>query len=82
MCIKKFSNFPGRIFPPTFLRIEGWSRWDEIVLTMPEAELHGLEAELRSLSQGMARYEARFDHLAEVAHKLAGEVIQRMTEPA
>ena len=65
-------------FAPT----PGWSRWDTIELLLPEAELHGLEAELRSLSQGMARYEARFDHLAEVATKLAGEIRQRAAEPA
>ena len=34
------------------------------------------------MSQGMAHYEARFDHLAEVAAKLAGSVIQRAHEPA
>jgi elongation factor G len=46
--------------------LEGWSRWDSIEALLPEAELHGLDAELRALSQGLARYEARFDHLAEV----------------
>ncbi|WP_380872669.1 elongation factor G [Sphingomonas sp. DBB INV C78] len=61
---------------------DGWSRWDAIEVLLPEAELHGLEAELRSLSQGMARYEAHFDHLAEVAHKLAGEIVQRSKQPA
>jgi elongation factor G len=50
---------------------EGWSRWDRIEALLPMAELHGLEAELRSLSQGMARYEARFDHLAEAAKTVA-----------
>jgi elongation factor G len=53
---------------------EGWSRWDRIEALLPMAELHGLEAELRSLSQGMARYEARFDHLAEAAKAVAGGV--------
>jgi len=61
---------------------DGWSRWDRIEVLLPEAELHGLEAELRSLSQGMARYEARFDHLAELAPKLATGIIQRAHEPA
>ncbi len=56
---------------------DGWSRWDTIEVLLPEAELQGFEAELRSLSQGMARYEARFDHLAEVSAKLAGEIVQR-----
>lgn len=60
--------------------LEGWSRWDVIEVLLPESELHGLEAELRSLSQGMARYEAHFDHLAEVGHKLAGEIVQRQHE--
>lgn len=60
--------------------LEGWSRWDVIEVLLPESELHGLEAELRSLSQGMARYEAHFDHLAEVGHKLAGEIVHRQHE--
>ncbi|MEO9131991.1 MAG: elongation factor G [Sphingomonas sp.] len=62
--------------------LQGWSRWDRIEVLLPEAELYGLEAELRSLSQGMARYEARFDHLAEVAAKLADTIVQRTHEPA
>ena len=62
--------------------LDGWSRWDAIELLLPEAELHGLETELRSLSQGMAHYEARFDHLAEVSGKLASGIVQRTPEPA
>jgi len=60
--------------------LEGWSRWDVIELLLPEAELAGLEAELRSLSQGMAQYETHFDHLAELSGKLANGVIQRTPE--
>ena len=56
--------------------LEGWSRWDCVEALLPGAELYGLEAELRSLSQGMARYEARFDHLAEVNEKLAVGCVQ------
>ncbi|WP_152639755.1 elongation factor G [Sphingobium bisphenolivorans] len=55
---------------------EGWSHWDVIEVLLPEAGLHGLEAEVRSLSQGMAHYEARFDHLAEVNPKLASSIVQ------
>jgi len=62
--------------------LEGWSRWDRIELLLPEAELHGLETELRSLSQGMAHFEAHFDHLAELSGKLASGIIQRTPEPA
>ena len=50
---------------------------------IPEAELGGLEAELRSQSQGLATYEAEFDHLAELNGPLADKVIQqRVPEPA
>ena len=50
---------------------------------IPEAELAGLEAELRSQSQGLATYEAEFDHLAELNGPLADKVIQqRVPEPA
>jgi hypothetical protein len=43
----------------------------------------GLEAELRSQSQGLATYEAEFDHLAELSGHLAEKVVQqREAEPA
>ena len=45
---------------------EGWSRWDLVEALIPEAEMQGFDAELRSLSQGLATYEAAFDHLAEL----------------
>jgi elongation factor G len=61
---------------------EGWSRWDRIEALLPESELHGLDAELRSLSQGLATYEARFDHLAELNGKLAEDVVKHELEPA
>jgi elongation factor G len=61
---------------------EGWSRWDQVEAHLPEAELHGLDAELRSISQGLASYEARFDHLTEVNGKLASEIVQRSKEAA
>lgn len=51
-------------------------RWDTLEATLPEASLHGLDAELRSLSQGLASFEARFDHLAELNGRLADEVVK------
>jgi elongation factor G len=60
----------------------GWSRWDVVEALIPEAELRGLDAELRSVSQGLATYEAEFDHLAELNGKLADEVVQHELEPA
>ena len=62
---------------------EGWPGWDRVEALLPEAELTGLEAELRSLSQGLATYEAEFDHLAELNGHLADKVVQqREAEPA
>jgi elongation factor G len=62
---------------------DGWAGWDRIEALIPEAELSGLEAELRSQSQGLATYEAEFDHLAELNGPLADKVIQqRVPEPA
>ncbi|MGQ0589087.1 MAG: elongation factor G [Sphingosinicella sp.] len=61
---------------------EGWSRWDQVEALIPEAEMQGFDAELRSLSQGLATYEAAFDHLAELNGTLADKVVQRELEPA
>ncbi|HWT12798.1 MAG TPA: elongation factor G [Allosphingosinicella sp.] len=61
---------------------EGWSRWDQVEALIPESEMQGFDAELRSLSQGLATYEAAFDHLAELNGTLADKVVQRELEPA
>jgi len=62
---------------------DGWTGWDRIDVLIPEAELTGLEAELRSMSQGLASYEAEFDHLAELSGHLAEKVVQQHeAEPA
>ena len=62
---------------------DGWAGWDRIEALIPESELNGLEAELRSISHGLASYEAEFDHLAELNGSLADKVIQtRVPEPA
>ena len=55
---------------------DGWSGWDRVEALIPEAELAGLEAELRSLSQGLAAYDSEFDHLAELNGTLAERVIK------
>jgi elongation factor G len=55
---------------------DGWAGWDKIEALIPESELDGLEAELRSLSHGLASYEASFDHLAEVSGSHAEKVVK------
>jgi elongation factor G len=59
-----------------------WSRWDRVEAHLPEAELSGLDAELRSLSQGLATFEATFDHLSEINGKIAEEVVKQAVKQA
>lgn len=55
-----------------------WQRWDRVEAIIPEAGLHGLDAELRSMSQGLASFTARHDHVAELERKkLADDVIKQ-----
>jgi elongation factor G len=56
-----------------------WPRWDRVEATIPEAELAGLDAELRSLSQGLASFTARYDHVSELSGRLADEVVKAAT---
>ncbi|WP_324336038.1 elongation factor G [Sphingorhabdus sp.] len=60
-----------------------WQRWDMVEAHIPMASLNGLDAELRSLSQGLATFTAEFDHLSELSGKLADDVVKQATlEPA
>jgi elongation factor G len=59
-----------------------WQGWERVEATLPEAGLHGLDAELRSLSQGLASYSAAFDHLAELTGKQADEVVRSQAKLA
>ena len=42
---------------------DGWSNWDQVSVNLPQAELHDLIVSLRSLTQGVAFFDWRFDHL-------------------
>jgi len=61
---------------------DGWHRWDRIEALLPEASLPGFDAELRSLSQGLATFTAAFDHLQDVNGKLADDVVHQHLEAA
>ncbi|MGB0671170.1 MAG: elongation factor G [Rhodospirillales bacterium] len=54
---------------------DGWSGWDRVSALMPEAEMHDLINELRSLTLGLGVYFARFDHLEELHGKGADQVV-------
>ncbi len=51
-----------------------WPGWETIEAFLPQSERHGLIAELRSLTQGLGSFEARFDHMAELTGRLAEEI--------
>jgi len=53
-----------------------WGRWERVEALLPEASLDGLDAELRSLSQGLAGFVAEFDHLAELSGRQADDVVK------
>jgi elongation factor G len=60
-----------------------WQRWDQVEAHLPMSAVNGLDAELRSLSQGLATFTATFDHLSELSGKLADDVVkQAALEPA
>ena len=58
----------------------GWSGWDVVSGTIPEVEMHDIIVELRSLTQGVASYEARFERLQELTGRLADQVISAREE--
>jgi elongation factor G len=49
---------------------EGWPGWDDVQALVPQAELHDMIIELRSVTMGLGTYRRRFDHLAEARGKL------------
>ena len=55
--------------------LEDWPGWDQIDAYLPASERHDLIAEIRSLTQGMGRFEAAFDHLVELAGRAADQVV-------
>ncbi len=59
---------------------EGWPGWDLVLAMMPQAEIHDLIIELRSLTQGVASYQADFDHLQELTGRGAEEVVEQHRE--
>jgi elongation factor G len=54
---------------------EGWEGWDTVQAQIPQAEMHDMVIELRSLSHGVGSFEWRFDHLAELSGRQADEVV-------
>ena len=56
---------------------EGWPGWDRVDVYLPHAERQNFIIELRSLTQGLATFEAQFDHMVEVTGRRAEEVAKK-----
>lgn len=54
----------------------GWSEWDEIRASIPQAEMHDLIVTLRSMSQGTGFFEWSFERLQEVPERLAQSIAE------
>lgn len=54
-----------------------WPGWEVVEALMPQAEILDLVIELRSLTQGVGSFNAKFDHLQELTGRLAEKVIEQ-----
>jgi elongation factor G len=61
---------------------ENWEGWDEISAYMPQAELHDLIVELRSLTLGIGWYSWEYDHLSEITGRIAEQVLEQFAVEA
>jgi elongation factor G len=57
---------------------EGWPGWDRVDVYLPHAERQNFIIELRSLTQGLATFEAEFDHMVEVTGRRAEDVAKKV----
>jgi elongation factor G len=56
---------------------ENWPGWDRVDAYLPHAERQTFIIELRSLTQGLATFEATFDHMVEVSGRRAEEAAKK-----
>ena len=54
----------------------GWPGWDEVQASLPQAEMHDLIVELRSLSLGVGTFTWSFDRLQEVSGRAADRAVE------
>jgi len=61
---------------------EGWPGWDRVDVYLPHAERQSFIIELRSMTQGLATFEAEFDHMVEVTGRRAEDVAKKAQQSA
>jgi elongation factor G len=59
-----------------------WTGWDEVAVLLPQAEMHGLIIDLRSVTLGVGTFAWRFDHLQELVGRLADDVVAHHAQQA
>ena len=60
----------------------GWEGWDVVEAMIPESEIRDLIVELRSATAGVGTFSSRFDHLSELAGRLADQAVEKAKEKA
>lgn len=55
-----------------------WQNWDEVTCLLPQAEMHDLIVELRSLTMGVGVFHWQPDHSQEVPDKLSQQVLSKV----
>jgi elongation factor G len=55
----------------------GWKGWDVVEALIPQSEIRDLIIELRSATAGVGTFKSHFDHLAELAGKVADQIVER-----
>lgn len=55
---------------------KGWPGWDSVTAMLPQSGVQDLIIELRSLTQGSATFESKFDHYQELFGKDAEKVVE------
>ncbi len=60
-----------------FAPMDSRKGWDQIEAYMPEAQRLDFIKELRGLTQGLGTFTGAFDHMAELASRLAEEVVRK-----
>lgn len=53
----------------------GWNGWDEVIVQLPQAEMHDLIVDLRSMTMGVGSFSWAFDHLQELSGRDADQVV-------
>jgi elongation factor G len=60
----------------------GWDGWDVVRAQMPESEIGDLIVEVRSATAGVGSFTFQFDHMAELAGRMADQIVAARKQAA